>query len=57
MARDGAWLGEPVRDSMQIRTCTVRLTNAQYVMAAVGQLSRDRCDCENGLEELKNQGR
>ena len=28
-------------------------TNAPYDVAAIGQLYRDRCDCENG-DELKN---
>ena len=31
------------------------VTNAQYDIAAIGQLYRDRCDCENGFDELKNQ--
>ena len=31
------------------------VTNAQYDIAAIGQLYRDRCDCENGIDELKNQ--
>jgi hypothetical protein len=26
-----------------------------YDIAAIGQLYRDRCDCENGFDELKNQ--
>ena len=30
-------------------------TNATYELAAIGQLYRDRCDCENGFDELKNQ--
>ena len=29
--------------------------NAAYDIAAIGQLCRDRCDCENGFDELKNQ--
>ena len=28
--------------------------NAAYDIAAIGQLCRDRCDCENGFDELKN---
>ena len=34
---------------------TVLVTNAAYDVAAIGQLYRDRCDCENGFDELKNQ--
>ena len=34
---------------------TVLVTNAEHDIAAVGQLYRDRCDCENGFDELKNQ--
>ncbi len=30
-------------------------TNATYDIAAIGQLYRDRCDCENRFDELKNQ--
>ena len=31
------------------------VTNAEYDIAAIGQLYRDRCDCENGFDELKSQ--
>jgi hypothetical protein len=34
---------------------TVLVTNAEYDIAGIGQLYRDRCDCENGFDELKNQ--
>ena len=34
---------------------TVLVTNADYDIDAVGQLYRDRADCENGFDELKNQ--
>ena len=34
---------------------TVLVTNASYDITAIGQLYRDRCDCENGFDELKNQ--
>ena len=30
-------------------------TNATYDIAAIGLLYRDRYDCENGFDELKNQ--
>ena len=31
------------------------MTNAKYKLQAIGQLYRDRADCENGFDELKNQ--
>lgn len=34
---------------------TVLVTNAAYDLDAIGQLYRDRADCENGFDELKNQ--
>lgn len=34
---------------------TVLVTNAHYDLDAIGQLYRDRADCENGFDELKNQ--
>lgn len=33
----------------------VLVTNADYALEALGQLYRDRADCENGFDELKNQ--
>ena len=33
----------------------VLVTNTQYTVTALGQLYRDRADCENGFDELKNQ--
>ena len=33
----------------------VLVTNADYSLEAIGQLYRDRADCENGFDELKNQ--
>jgi hypothetical protein len=33
----------------------VLITNADYDLDAMGQLYRDRADCENGFDELKNQ--
>jgi len=44
-----------VEDSTQLWEYTVLVTNAAYDIAAIGQLYRDRCDCENGFDELKNQ--
>jgi Transposase DDE domain group 1 len=46
---------DDVQDNTQIWEYTVLVTNAQYDIAAIGQLYRDRCDCENGFDELKNQ--
>jgi len=60
-ARDGAEqlvLALPhdeVQDNAQVWEYTVLVTNAEYDIAAIGQLYRDRCDCENGFDELKNQ--
>jgi hypothetical protein len=34
---------------------TVLVTNVTYPLESVSQLYRDRCDCENGFDELKNQ--
>ena len=34
---------------------TVLVSNADYDLGAIGQLYRDRADCENGFDELKNQ--
>ena len=34
---------------------TVLATNVTYPLESVSQLPRDRCDCENGFDELKNQ--
>ena len=31
------------------------VTNTDYSLEALGQLYRDRADCENGFDELKNQ--
>ena len=33
----------------------VLVTNSDYRLEAIGQLYRDRADCENGFDELKNQ--
>jgi hypothetical protein len=33
----------------------VLVTNADYPLEAMGQLYRDRADCETGFDELKNQ--
>jgi hypothetical protein len=46
---------DEVQDNAQLWEYTVLATNATYELAAIGQLYRDRCDCENGFDELKNQ--
>ncbi len=40
-----------MQDNAQVREYTVLATNATYDIAAIGQLYRDRCDCENGFDE------
>jgi len=46
---------EEVQDSAKLWEYTVLVTNAECDIAGVGQLYRDRCDCENSFDELKNQ--
>jgi hypothetical protein len=46
---------DEVQDNAQVWEYTVLATNVTYDLAAIGQLYRDRCDCENGFDELKNQ--
>ena len=31
------------------------VSNGDYVLTQIGQLYRDRADCENGVDEIKNQ--
>ena len=40
---------------MKVWEYTVLVTNGDYDLDAIGQLYRDRADCENGFDELKNQ--
>ena len=47
---------DSVEQQVQLWEYTVLVTNAAYDIAAIGQLYRDRCDCENGFDELKNLG-
>jgi Transposase DDE domain group 1 len=44
-----------VLDAAQMWEYTVLVTDVGYRLDAVAQLYRDRCDCENGFDELKNQ--
>ena len=46
---------DEVQDNAPVWEYTVLVTNAEYELGAIGQLYRDRCDCENGFDELKNQ--
>ena len=45
---------EPLQ-AVKLWEYTVLVTNADYHLDAIGQLYRDRADCENGFDELKNQ--
>jgi len=40
---------------MKLWEYAVLVTNADYDLEVIGQLYRDRADCENGFDELKNQ--
>ena len=40
---------DEVQDNAQLSEYTVLVTDVPYDIAAIGQLYRDRCDCENGL--------
>ena len=42
-------------DKVKLWEYAVLVTNADYALEAIGQLYRDRADCENGFDELKNQ--
>jgi hypothetical protein len=42
-------------DDVKLWEYAVLVTNADYALEAIGQLYRDRADCENGFDELKNQ--
>jgi len=41
-------------DKAKLWEDAVLVTNADYLLEATGQLYRDRADCENGFDELKN---
>ncbi len=40
---------------LQVWEYAVLVTNSAYALGVYGQLYRDRADCENGFDELKNQ--
>lgn len=42
-------------DKIKLWEYAVLVTNSDYTLEALGQLYRDRADCENGFDELKNQ--
>lgn len=42
-------------DAQQMWEYTVLVTDVKYPLEAIAQLYRDRADCENGFDELKNQ--
>jgi len=42
-------------DADRLWEYTVLVTDVAYPLESIGQLYRDRCDCENGFDELKNQ--
>ncbi len=46
---------DEVQEDAQLWQYTVLVTDVDYELSAIGQLYRDRCDCENGFDELKNQ--
>ena len=46
---------DEIQDDAQLWEYTVLVTDVAYDLNAIGQLYRDRCDCENGFDELKNQ--
>src|SRR6516225_4638351 len=46
---------DAVLDAHEMWEYTVLVTDVTYPLETVAQLYRDRCDCENGFDELKNQ--
>jgi len=42
-------------DDLPVWEYAVLVTNTHHTLQAIGQLYRDRADCENGFDELKNQ--
>ncbi|MFO0202804.1 MAG: transposase, partial [Alphaproteobacteria bacterium] len=46
---------DEVQEDAQLWEYTVLVTDVDYELSAIGQIYRDRCDCENGFDELKNQ--
>lgn len=52
-ARALHFVGHP--DKIKVREYVVLVTNADYSLETLSQLYRDRADCENDFDELKNQ--
>ena len=48
-------VGPSVHEGERLWEYAVRVTDVAYPIEAVAQLYRDRADCENGFDELKNQ--
>ena len=46
---------DALMDAARMWEYTVLVTDCTYPLEAIAQLYRDRCDCENGFDELKNQ--
>jgi len=46
---------DAILDAARLWEYTVLATDVDYSLEGVAQLYRDRCDCENGFDELKNQ--
>jgi hypothetical protein len=46
---------DAILDAARLWEYTVLATDMDYSLEGVAQLYRDRCDCENGFDELKNQ--
>jgi hypothetical protein len=44
-----------ILDADRLWEYTVLVTDVDFALESIGQLYRDRCDCENGFDELKNQ--
>lgn len=44
---------EEVQEDAQLWEYTVLVTDVEHELGAIGQLYRDRCDGENGFDELK----
>lgn len=44
-----------VHEGQRLWECAVLVTDVAYPIEAIAQLYRDRADCENGFDELKNQ--
>ena len=47
--------GPSVHEGERLWEYAVMVSDAKYPLESIGQLYRDRADCENGFDELKNQ--